>query len=419
MATLVVNVAGAPPRLTTPGGGRQSRAALQAIKQLLHLVLARERGSNASPSAALLAALAAIPTQDLLATIQRQRLETHLHADPLVAELLPQLAPQLQQRARRDTLAALALASLTQEIAALFERADIPLLVIKGVPLALQTTGSLTARGRGDLDLFVNPPALPDAVALLQEQGFVLSNLEATGYTQASALGRYSRWLGYEMSLVRNSSQGRQYIDLHWRLDYRCRFLPDFQQSHARHVVVRIGATSVCTLQLADAFLHACAHAAKDSWMCLRNLVDIHRLAHQLKPGERSALLRLQLVRNACAVTQESTGGPALSVHSPPPPGTAILLQQATRQQLAEWRQQPGPYRSLLPSVLTQYLMLFTADFGPGWGGWKSRAAEFIRLTFPPESLFEPTTGKACLPFGFFFRRVARYLRRVACQQVQ
>ena len=57
-------------------------------------------------------------------------------------------------------------------MAALFELAGIPMLVIKGIPLALQTTGSLIARGRGDLDLLVDTKRLPAVVALLESAGF-------------------------------------------------------------------------------------------------------------------------------------------------------------------------------------------------------------------------------------------------------
>ena len=80
-----------PPALSYPDGGQQTPAALQAIKQLVRLLLAREDASLLEPLAplpragpALLASLGELPAADLLATIRRQRLECLLHGDPYV-----------------------------------------------------------------------------------------------------------------------------------------------------------------------------------------------------------------------------------------------------------------------------------------------------------------------------------------------
>ena len=116
-----------------------------------------------------------MPSATLLRAIQRHRLESLLQSDPGVGNLLPDLRGDLQRAARSEAMAALALASLTREMAVLCAEAGIPLLVLKGIPLALQTTGSLTARGRGDCDLFVDPSQVGEAIALLQAAGFVLS----------------------------------------------------------------------------------------------------------------------------------------------------------------------------------------------------------------------------------------------------
>ena len=110
---------------------------------------------------------------------------------------------------------ALALASLTRQMAVLFAEAGIPLLVIKGVLLALQTTGSPTARGRGDCDLFVDPSKVGEAIALLQSQGFAFSD-GITCVGEDSLRGRYSRFLSIEISLNRFVGDRCQWIDLHW-----------------------------------------------------------------------------------------------------------------------------------------------------------------------------------------------------------
>ncbi len=196
---------------------------LDAIKGLARLVLKREReaAEHGSPltttaSPELTAQLLAVPDSALLAAIQRHRLESLLHGDPLVGALLPKLADKIKALARAETMAALALASLTREMAALFERARIPMLVIKGIPLSLQSTGSLTTRGRGDLDLLVDPKRLPEAVALLESVGFEKA-YGASCIGTDSPQDKYSRFVSIELSLVRLRGQ-RQWIDLHWHV---------------------------------------------------------------------------------------------------------------------------------------------------------------------------------------------------------
>lgn len=70
--------------------------------------------------------MAGVPSEALLAAIRRHRWACVIHGDPLVTRLLPELAPPIQALARQDAMAALALASLTREMAALFEQAAIP-----------------------------------------------------------------------------------------------------------------------------------------------------------------------------------------------------------------------------------------------------------------------------------------------------
>ena len=147
-----------PPAIATP----ITVETLAAVRALTAWVLHRERATQAGSvprpaSEALREQLAALPPAALFQGIQRHRLQSFLQGDPAVADLLPNLRVDLQRAARREAMAALALASLTREMAVLFAEAGIHLLVIKGIPLALQTTGSLIARGRGDCDLFVDP----------------------------------------------------------------------------------------------------------------------------------------------------------------------------------------------------------------------------------------------------------------------
>ena len=288
-----------PPALTTPISGET----LAAGRALTAWVLQRERaiqaGSN-PPFApeALRQQLAAIPPASLFQGIQRHRLEPLLQADPAVGDLLPGLQAELQRAARREVMAALALASLTREMAVLFAEAGIPLLVIKGIPLALQTTGSITTRGRGDCDLFVDPSQVGAAIALLQSVGFALS-YGASCVGDDSARGRYCRFVSIEISLHRHTGGPCQRIDLHWHATWARGVLPRFQELWQRGEVLPINGQLVRTLSRRDALVHACCHAAVDRYMTLRNLVDIDRLERALPPAQLVELSRLRPVRNS------------------------------------------------------------------------------------------------------------------------
>jgi hypothetical protein len=398
---------------------------LQVIKQLVRLLLAREDASRLQPEAPspragteLLASLSGLPPRDLLATSRRQRLECLLCGDPYVAELLPALWPSLRGLAHRETMAALALASLTRDITGLLEQAQIPVLVIKGVPLALQTTSSIAARGRGDLDLFVDPSDVLRTVDVLRASGFHICEARYVGLEHDSMLGRYCRWLYNELPLARLKGEAIQTIDLHWRLDIASKALPSFRQSHAQRECLQIGESSVGTLNLQYAFQHACAHAAKDNWMCLRNLIDIHRLANRLEPEVLISLQAYSYVRSSCIASMMATG---MRIQILPHREILHLVErvicQSTVYQMLGWRQQPPqpPYLTAVPGSLLHLRSLMEADnFHQSWNGWIGLVPGFMSIAFPPDSFVNPVTGQFCLPFTFIFQRLKRYLRRLS-----
>jgi hypothetical protein len=382
-------------------------AALEATKALVRLVLQREREGNLDAPAGLSQQLDAVPKEALLASIRRHRLECLLHGDPIVARLLPDLAPALQALARQDAMAAMALASLTRKMASLFEQAAMPMLVIKGIPLALQTTGSLIARGRGDLDLLVDTKRLPEAVALLESAGF--SRCPGQFPRQLNSVwGRYSRWAGYEFSLVRQSPAGLQWIDLHWALANAREPLPSFALAWHCGEQLALNDQIVATLSRLHAFQHACAHAATDQWMCLRNLIDVDRLANQLKGIDLSKLHHQPTVRWSCAVTHVVTGSEALSRRNlGHASGSSRAMVWAAHAQLMPWRSQgPGPWTPRRWASTVWRLLVLSHD-----------ARDWIRTllfyTLLPAAFSDPETGEDRGLAGFLQARIARLRQRL------
>ena len=389
-------------------------ASLETTKALVRLVLQRERDGNQKAAdgwdqmpTGLGQQLDAVPKGELLASIRRHRLECLLHADPLVARLLPDLAPALQTLARTEAMAAMALASLTREIANLFEQAGMPMVVLKGIPLALQTTGSLTSRGRGDLDLLVDPKRLPGAVALLEGAGFIRC-LGEFPRQLSSVLGHYSRWAGYEFSLTRQGPAGVQWIDLHWALSNVRAPLPSFALAWQFGEQLELNGQSVMTLNRLHAFQHACAHAAKDQWMCLRNLIDIDRLANQLKGIDLSELHRQQAVRWSCAVTHVVTGSEAVSLRNQRRGyGSTRAMVRAAHAQAMPWRSEfLGPW-SPRRWVATVSRLLVLSHAPCDW------LRTLLFFTLLPSAFSDPETGEDRGLAGFLQARIIRFRQRL------
>ena len=388
-------------------------ATLEATKGLVRLVLQREReGHRDAPAcrdqvpAPLQHQLDGVPREALLASIRRHRLACVMHGDPLVAGLLPELALTIQALARQETMAAMALASLTREMAALFEHAAIPMLVIKGIPLALQTTGSLTARGRGDLDLLVEPNRLPEAVALLEAAGF--SRPPGHFPRQLNSVwGRCSRWSGYELALVRQEPTVL-WIDLHWALSHVRAPLPNFALAWHCGEQLDLNGQTVITLSRPHAFQHACAHAAKDQWMCLRNLIDIDRLADQLKGKDLSRLIQQPVTGWSCAVTHAVTRNEALRpLNQGSASGCAKAVARAAQFQVLPWRSLgPGPWTSRRWATYPVWMLGLSHD-----------ARDWLRIllffTLKPGAFSDPETGEDLGLAGFLRARIHTLRQRL------
>ena len=374
-------------------------------------MLQRERatqdGSVPPPAPeALRQQLEALPAATLLQGIQRHRLEPLLQADPGVGDLLPDLRGDLQRAARRESMAALALASLTREMTVLFAEAGIPLLVIKGIPLALQTTGSLTARGRGDCDLFVDPAQVGAAIALLQSAGFALS-YGASCVGDDSMRGRYSRFVSIEISLERHAGGRRQWIDLHWHATHVRGVLPGFQVLWQRGEVLHINGQPVRTLSHRDALVHACCHATTDRWMALRNLVDLERLGRALSSAQRVDLSRLRPVRKSWLALADAFEENSASWN----PGRAQAVRlKAEVAQRQPWRSL-GDGEWTVTNRLRYLAHTVNLSHHPVHG-----CSMLLQQLMPPGDLVDPQTGEVRSLWQVVLWRGGKLRRRLKAQ---
>jgi hypothetical protein len=249
-----------------------TRAAVERVQALARAALALEAGATGGPPTGV-----HVDPDDLVAAAVRHRVVDLLFARrdglALAAELgsdhLAALGAVHAETRRKVALQLLELARLLD----LFARAEIPVLVLKGPALAIQSAGDAAARGYGDIDLFVAPGSVEASHLLLAEHGW-----EPRRFGSA-APGSWA-WRHLISTFNEVAFDGRSStVDLHWRLDPNPDVLPDFDESWANRVEVDTGVVRVPTLDPATAFRHTCQHAAKDDWRWLRSVVDVHRLA--------------------------------------------------------------------------------------------------------------------------------------------
>lgn len=318
------------------------------------------------------------------AAVVRHRLAVVLapHAERL--GFPPDTTAVVRREARHAQMAAMTLIALAREAMEVLAAAGVPVLVIKGPALAVQTTGQDTLRGSGDLDLFVAPGDLARA----------RKALEAIGFRQAPGLfpqqlesfwGRYSRWASYELSLLR----GNQLIELHWSLA-PCRApLPGFPAAWQEREWINLGGQAMATLSLRHAFLHACAHAAKDQWMSLRSLVDIDRLARLQPHDEHARVRRLTCVRLSCATAHQAIGSPYLLAYTDPNRWDCqwALKRAQWAQMRSEHLEADGPWRPWHWAATIHRL----AQLSPSPLDWLRTVAFF---SLPPRAFSNPETGQ-------------------------
>lgn len=369
-----------------------------------HLLQALRRGLD--PEAALANAGAPpepLDSEALIRAVRRHRLALVL-APATAALPWPGLAlTALRQEARHQQRAALPLIATTLEVSAALEGAGLRALLVKGPALALQTTGQPWSRGGGDIDVLVAPADLPEAVAVLEGLGFARPPGRFPR-DLTSFWGRYSRWAGHELPLLR---QGR-WLDLHWALNTVRATLPPFETLWQARQVVRLNGKAVPTLSLEHAFRHSCLHAASDQWMELRHLVDIALLACQLREATGASLRKQRSVRLSCAAAYDATGCPALLDFTDPQ--RADCRRAIAR---AQWTQARPPRVSADGAWHPgHWLATVThrASISPSPIDWLRVVAVFSLL---PAAFNDPLTGQDRGLLGMLEARVRRLEQRL------
>lgn len=180
----------------------------------------------------------------------------------------------LRESARQAKLSAMASVADTIQVSMALNDVGISHLIIKGVALSQQTTGSPVGRGPGDVDVLVSPTDVEAVVRALVEAGL---RRRRTGFPAPdAALFPTAQRVQKELLLW----CGDREVDLHWRLDNpRASLHWEFEELAGSAERVAINGLEVATLGPLHATIFSACHGATDAWTQLRALVDHVRLA--------------------------------------------------------------------------------------------------------------------------------------------
>jgi hypothetical protein len=275
---------------------------LTAVRRLARLCLG---GGDPATSPSDVAALVdGVGEQRMWQAIHRHRLVELVEQSALLprqGELARALADDAARRRGQVDRHAVE----TVEVLALLQQRGVRVLVLKGLPLAVQTTGDPHSRTSTDIDLWVDPSSLAAAVGALLDAGWAYRPAGCYPEPDGSREWEWARRTQREVQLRRDEVS----VDLHWRLAAATGHVPGFASAWRARQAIDTAWGTLPTLRPDHALAHACLHAATDDWRSLRSLVDVRRLAGRLGPDvvDRYATT-LRTVRRTLLVTAHSVG---------------------------------------------------------------------------------------------------------------
>jgi hypothetical protein len=309
----------------------------------------------------------------------------HHRLTPLVFESLDRLRPAgmpaavhsaLQTLAKINAIEALRSTSEVRRIMTSFADAQIPVSVLKGVPLSQILFSSPNARHVGDIDILTTPAELPRQIELLAALGYKLINPRSR-LTPNRLASYVSFWKDFTFV---NTNTGFE-LDLHWRL-FNNRF------HAANRLLAQPSFTSVTAFGLSmrvfsprDQFVYIAAHGVSDAWTYLKSLADVAGFLRLFTPAELDdAILRardlglLAQISAAIHLANDWMGANAFSPHLLP---AAERISESVRDRATSMLlcQNFQPERNY-PSPL-QWLLL-EIELVPGLRSLAELASRFV-----------------------------------------
>ena len=353
-----------------------SRDAVEQVVTAVRCALAEECGA---PPPAMMR-LREVDSDEFLRAVVTHRVAglLSLHAEAI--RVPPELLASVRQLAMRDSVGAMRLAHETLRASQSLLSAGIRVAVLKGAALSTVTTGSVGARGPGDIDLLVAPVDVARAHDALARAGWTPTDGWVPGEGVRWA---WTSWLRRE----HDYRGGPVDVDLHWRVSIEPRLSPSADDLLDRAVEVPMAGGTVRTLAQGDALGAACYHTYLDRHARLRGLVDVVRLTRlpgvQLGADHTRACRRM--VGDVVAFTDQLIGGVPRERLAELTSGTTANIG-AQQRLWDEWSVLPLWSADAVPTSELSLMYRHQLRYAPALSGALRHAAEMV---LPPERLTE------------------------------
>lgn len=351
---------------------------------------------------------------DFLRWVERQRVGPRIYSSisNLPESFFPaEVLRELRARHRRNSLAALGLASETVRVIRLLQSEGIAVMALKGPALAQQLFGDPASRSAGDMDLLVSLDDVPRADRILRAAG--LKRLQP-GFDLSP--GQQARYFQLKYDYEYEKPHTGLMVELHWRLDRTLGMLPlSFEDLAPRASMVPLGGQDVPCLSFNDQAVFLLVHGARHGWSKLFHLCDIGQMLH-LRPNQDTwteilgQARRLGVARPAAQglilahLLLQTTLPDAAREYAAGDRTVDYLVKTALRR-VALPRDYPLPLSRFLQWEILYHFMLRR--------GWREKIETMRAIFINPDDWAQVPLPDSLFPLYYFLRPVLYLQRRL------
>ncbi len=207
------------------------------------------------------------------AIVRRNRITPLVHDALMRAEaaIPADLRQELGKRGLAVGQRALAMARESLALQRAFDQAEIPFMILKGVPVGILAYGQIAMKESSDIDFLVAPDRAVDGLRLLAELGYALDAPQLE-------IDEFARFVEFSKEAAFRNPRLRWSTELHWRLvDQRTLMRGATVAGPAQTVDLPGG--SLRTLADEPLFAFLCLHGAAHNWGRLKWLADFNAFA--------------------------------------------------------------------------------------------------------------------------------------------
>lgn len=238
------------------------------------------------------------------------------------------IAHAVADDARRVAYRGLALAAETARLCGALAGAKVPVVALKGAPLAMLAHGSLATKHAWDIDLLVPADRIEDAAQALAAAGYRchIPGTAMVGLADWHRFAKDSAWRNDEADIT---------VELHTELTENSRhLLPGLTaRSTTRSVELSPGLT-VPTFGHDALFAYLCVHGALSGWRRLKWLADLAGLVRDCDAMEIARLHGAAATLGAGRAASQAIALCARVFGTPLPPAVAAALADDWRTRL-------------------------------------------------------------------------------------